>query len=184
MYIYIASGILLVLVLLIIVINNQIIKKENRMHQAFSSIDVYLKKRFDLIPNLISVVKKYAEHEKEILTKITELRSQSDNAKNQNQKIDASNEFTKLMTGLNVQLENYPNLKADEQFMKLQHVLEDIEEQLSAARRAYNAGVTDYNNTIQMFPTSILAACKKLTPSPLLEISEKERQNVDVKSLF
>lgn len=167
-----------------IVINNQIIAKKNRADQAFSSIDVYLKKRFDLIPNLISVVKKYASHEKEILLKATELRTKIKPNLDQEEKVDASNDLSKLISKINVNVENYPNLKADEQFIKLQYSLNDIEEQLSAARRAYNAGVVDYNNKIQMIPFSIVAKIRGDQDLMLLSTPVAEQQNIDAKQLI
>jgi len=95
-------------------------------------------------------------HEKEVFLKVTELRSQVDRAKNPQEKIEASNELTKVMSGLNINVENYPDLKADKQFINLQFELTDIEDQISAARRSFNAAVTSYNNKIQMFPASII----------------------------
>jgi len=152
-----------------IVLSNQIIAKKNQVAQAFGSIEIYLKKRFDLIPNLVAMLNKYLAHEKEILLKVTELRSQVKNAVEPKQKIEASNELTKMMAGLNINTESYPNLKADQQFLNLQFELTDIENHISAARRSYNAAVTSYNNKIQMFPASIVASIRKDKTETLLE---------------
>jgi len=181
------SSIITILVLICIlgiVINNQIIAKKNQVAQAFGSIEIYLKKRFDLIPNLVAMLNKYLAHEKEILLKVTELRSQIESAKAPNQKIEASNELTKVMSGLNINVENYPDLKADTQFLNLQHELTDIEDQISAARRAYNAGVTAYNNKIQMFPASMVASIRKDKTDTLLEIPKAEQKYVNINQLL
>lgn len=178
------AAIIVAVIVIAIVINNQIIAKKNQVAQAFGSIEIYLKKRFDLIPNLISMLKKYLAHEKEILLKVTELRSQIKNADRPKEKIEASNELTKLMSGLNVNVENYPNLKADTQFVNLQFELSDIEDQISAARRAYNAAVTTYNNKIQMFPANIIAGIRKDKPQLLLEIPVADQKEVNINQLL
>ena len=182
--IIISIAIPLVLIVLGITINNQIIAKKNRTTQAFGSIEIYLKKRFDLIPNLVAMLNKYLAHEKEILLKVTELRTKVEKAQKPQEKIEASNQLSKVMGGLNINVENYPDLKADTQFMNLQFELSDIEDQISAARRAYNACVTDYNNKIQMFPASIIAGIRKDQPHTLLEIPKAEQKEVNVNQLL
>lgn len=167
-----------------IIINNQIIAKKNQGSQAFGSIEIYLKKRFDLIPNLVAMLNKYLAHEKEILLKVTKLRSKVEKAKQPQEKIEASNELTKVMSGLNVNVENYPDLKADKQFLNLQLELTDIEDQISAARRAYNAAVTSYNNKIQMFPASIVASIRKDKTDTLLEIPKEEQKGINMNKLL
>lgn len=185
MGIYVGITILVLIIILAITINNQIITKKNQSDQAFGSIEVYLKKRFDLIPNLVAMLNKYLAHEKEILIKITELRSAIESSKiSPNEKIEKSNEFTQLMSGLTLNAENYPDLKADKQFSKLQYELTDIEEQISAARRAYNAAVTAYNNKIQQFPASIIAGIRKDKTQLLLEIPKAEQKEINIKSLL
>jgi len=177
-------GIVVLLIIISILISNQIITKKNRVTQAYGSIEIYLKKRFDLIPNLIATLNKYVAHEKEILLKVTELRTVSQNATKQNEKIAASNELTSIVGKLNINVENYPELKADTQFKNLQFELVDIEDQLSAARRTYNACVTDYNNKIEMFPTSIIAAIRRDKINQLLEIPKAEQKYVNVNDLL
>ncbi len=167
-----------------IIINNKIIARKNQVKQAYGSIEIYLKKRFDLIPNLIAMLNKYLAHEKETLLKITELRSNIEKASEANEKIKASNELTHIMGGLNINLENYPDLKADKQFTTIEYELSDIEDQISAARRAYNAAVTRYNNTIQMFPASIVAGMRKDTTNELLEIPKSEQKEINVNQLL
>jgi len=167
-----------------IVINNQIIAKKNQVAQAYGSIEIYLKKRFDLIPNLVAMLNKYMAHEKEILLKVTQLRSQIETATEPKEKIEASNEITKVMSGLNINVENYPELKADTQFKNLQFELSDIEDQISAARRAYNAAVTAFNNKIEMFPASLVAGIRKDASQVLLEIPLAEQKEININQLL
>ncbi|WP_108424797.1 LemA family protein [Flagellimonas amoyensis] len=166
-----------------IIANNQIIARKNQVAQAFGSIEIYLKKRFDLIPNLVAMLNKYLAHEKEILVKVTQLRSQIHAASDPKEKIQASNELTKIMGGLTLNVENYPTLKADTQFLDLQHKLTDIEDHISAARRAYNAAVTLYNNKIQMFPANVVAQLRKDKAAELLDISKAEQKEIDINQL-
>lgn len=167
-----------------IIINNKIIARKNQVKQAYGSIEIYLKKRFDLIPNLIAMLNKYLAHEKETLLKITELRSNIEKASEANEKIRASNELTHIMGGLNINMENYPDLKADKQFANIEFELSDIENQISAARRAYNAAVTCYNNTIQMFPASIIARIRKDRAQMLLEIPKSDQKEIRINQLL
>ncbi|WP_186754053.1 LemA family protein [Echinicola salinicaeni] len=167
-----------------IIINNKIIGKKNQVAQAYGSIEIYLKKRFDLLPNLAAMVKKYMEHEKEILLKVTELRSQVGRANDQKEKIQVSNELTKILSGLNITVENYPELKADKQFLHLQYEVSEMEDQISAARRAYNASVVQYNNQIQMFPSNIIAGIRKDEKELLLEIPKSDQKEVNLNQLL
>ncbi|WP_299117082.1 LemA family protein [uncultured Winogradskyella sp.] len=184
MILIISISILGFLIVVGIIINNQIIAHKNRVAQTFGSIEIYLKKRFDLIPNLVATLNKYIAHEKQTLLKVTELRSKIEKAIVPKEKIEASNELTKVMSGLNINVENYPDLKADTQFINLQYELSDIEDQISAARRAYNASVTSYNNKIQMFPASIVANIRRDTADTLLEIPKAEQKEVDVNQIL
>ncbi|WP_149276315.1 LemA family protein [Pareuzebyella sediminis] len=184
MKISIAIAILAVIGLFGIIVNNRIIGKKNQVKQAFGSIEIYLKKRFDLIPNLIAMLNKYLAHEKETLLKISELRSTVEKASGANEKIKASNELTHIMSGLNINVENYPDLKADKQFTNIEYELSDIEDQISAARRAYNAAVTSYNNTIEMFPASIVVSIRKDKPGALLEIPKSEQKEININQLL
>ncbi len=181
---YIVFGALGLLVLVSILINNQIIAKKNQVEQAFGSIEIYLKKRFDLIPNLVAMLNKYLEHEKEVILEATKLRAMVNDATSPQEKIETSNELSKLMGGLNVNVENYPELKADKQFANLQFNLTDIEDQISASRRAYNASVISYNNKIQMFPASIIAKIRKDKLNSLLEIPKADQKEVNINQLL
>ncbi|WP_297335024.1 LemA family protein [Algoriphagus sp.] len=170
--------------IIIVIINNKIIVKKNQVAQAYGSIEIYLKKRFDLLPNLAAMVKKHMEHEKEILLKVTELRSQVEQAIDEKEKIEASNQMTKVLGGLNIAIENYPELKADKQFLHLQYEVSEMEDQISAARRAYNASVTRYNNQIQLFPSNLIADIRKDEKELLLEIPKSDQKEVNLNQLL
>jgi LemA protein len=174
-----------VLVLFAILGYNRLVGLRNAADKSFASIDAMAKKRYDLIPNLVATVSKYMEHERTTLTQITEMRARAVSGNlSDNEKVDLDNKISRAMGGIMVAVENYPELKANTNFLQLQGSLNEVEEQLSAARRAYNAAVTDYNNAVQMFPSNVFALIFNFKTKPLFEISEKERQNVDVKALF
>ena len=164
---------------------NSLIGKRNHVENTFATIDVMLKKRYDLLPNLVSALKQYMKHENETLTSITELRARAlKNDISSDEKVEIDNEINKKMQGIMVSVENYPDLKASEQFVNFQKSMNEIEEQISAARRTFNMGVMEYNNAVEMLPTSLMASIMKLRRKQVLEIPEKERQNVDVGKLF
>ena len=171
--------------LIVIWLYNSLINKKNQVQNAFGGIDALLKKRYDLIPNLISAVKTYMEHEAGVLTEITELRTKVVSGQLSNdEKVNLDNKISKSIGGIMVAVENYPDLKASQNFSQLQAALNEVEEQISAARRAYNAAVTDYNNATEMFPSSFFASLMGYKMKPLFEISQTERENVDVANLF
>lgn len=172
-------------ILIVIGIYNSLIRKRNEVENAFGGMDVQLKKRYDLIPNLVATVKQYATHEKELLEKVTEMRGQAIGGNlSSDQKVALDNQISAGMRSIMVAVENYPDLKANQNFLDLQHSLNEVEAQISASRRTYNAVITDYNNAIQVFPNSIVAGFMKLAKKEVFMINEVERQNVDVKSLF
>ena len=180
--------VIIVLVIVILVpvsLYNVLIGKKNQVSNVFASVDTLLKKRYDLIPNLISTVKNYMEHERGVFNEITEMRAKAlSGGISDEEKVQLDNKISKALGGIMVAVENYPNLKANENFLQLQAAFNEIEEQISAARRAYNAAVTDYNNAIEMFPTNMAASLMNYKRKMLFEISEKERQNVDAGKLF
>jgi LemA protein len=164
---------------------NRLVRLRNDADKSFATIDAMAKKRYDLIPNLVATVQKYMEHERGTLTEITELRAKAMSGNlSDNEKVELDNKIGKAMGSIMIAVENYPELKANQNFLQLQGSLNEVEEQLSAARRAYNASVTDYNNAVQMFPSNVFAMMFGFKTKVLFEISEKERQNVDVKALF
>ncbi|MHC4185404.1 MAG: LemA family protein [Planctomycetota bacterium] len=164
-----------------ILIFNSLIGKKNQVLNVFGTIDALLKKRYDLIPNLVATVKGYMQHERTLLSEVTEMRAKAlSEGTSDDQKVDLDNKMTKALGRIMVAVENYPDLKASDNFMHLQRTLTELEEQISAARRAYNAAITDYNNAVEMFPTSIVASMMNYKRRRFFEISDKERQSVDV----
>jgi len=174
-------GIIVVPVVVCWAIYNGLVRKKNDCEQAFGNIDVYLKKRYDLIPNLVKIAGKYMKHEKEVFTKITELRAQamSGNA-SQDDSVKINSEISSLLGGIKVAMENYPQLKADTQMTKLQGSMNEIEEQISAARRTLNACVTILNNAVEMFPSNIFAGMFGFKKRELFAAEEIARENVSV----
>ncbi|TXN34874.1 LemA family protein [Flagellimonas hymeniacidonis] len=161
--------------LLLIFVYNNLISKKNKVLEAFSSIDVIFKKRTDLIPRLVSTVKGYMKHERETLTEITKIREQiiNDNL-DSDQRVVLENKMDGMLGKLNIAVEAYPDLKAGENFLQLQASLNEVEEQLSAARRAYNAAVNDFNNAIEMFPSNIIAKLMGYKQKLLFKIDPSE----------
>ena len=169
-----------VILLIPAILYNGLIAKRNQVRNIFATTDALLKKRFDLIPNLIATVKGYAEHERTLLSDITKARANRGWDKiSDDEKIDMDNAFTKAVGGVMLAVENYPDLKANENFMHLQRTLNELEEQISAARRAYNASVTDYNNAVEMFPSNIIASMANFRQKNFFEIPDTERQNIN-----
>jgi len=177
--------VLAAIALIAIMVYNGLIRKKNEVDNAFGGIDVQLKKRYDLIPNLVATVQQYASHEKELLEKITQLRAKAVGGNLSNdEKVDLDNQISGALRSIMVSVENYPDLKASENFLNLQRSLNEVESQISAARRAYNAAVTDFNNGIETFPGNLMAGMMGLSRKQVFEIPEAERQNVNVKDLF
>lgn len=183
--IIILGVILLVVVLIGVSIYNGLINKKNQVANSFGAIDAFLKKRYDLIPNLIASCQQYMQFEKTTLTQITELRAKAMTGNvSDDEKVNLNNQLTKMLGSVMVAVENYPDLKSSQNFLQMQGALNEIEEQLSAARRAYNAAVTDYNNAVEMFPSSIFAGMMSYKLKAVFEIPETERANVNVGELF
>lgn len=183
MFILIAA--VVVLVLVGFALYNSLVQKKNQVINIFATIDALLKKRYDLIPNLIAAVKNYMEYEKGTLTQITEMRAKAVSGNlTDDEKVELESKMSKLMGDIKVAVENYPDLKANQSFLQLQGSLNEIEEQLSAARRAYNAAVTDYNNAIEMYPTNVVASMINYKTKKVFEAAEEEKKNVDVNNLF
>ncbi len=182
---YILIGISVLLLIIGIVMYNGLISKKNNVEFAFSSIDVMLKKRHDLIPNLIASVKQYMTHERELLTQITELRNEVMKPDlSDGERFQAEGQLSSMLGKVQVAVENYPDLKANTNFLQLQAAMNEVEEQLSAARRAFNAAVNNYNNGVEMFPSNIMAGIMNLRRRDSFEIPEFERGNVNVDDLF
>jgi LemA protein len=181
----ILGTIVIILLLIGIGIYNSLIGKKNQVANAFSAIDVMLKKRFDLIPNLVETIKQYMAYESETLTKITQMRTQAINGNlSDSEKVEMDRQLGTAVKGIMVSVENYPDLKANSNFINLQSTWTESEEQIAAARRTYNTSVTMYNNAIMMFPGSIIAGMLNYQVLPLLETPAEERKNISAKDLF
>ena len=182
---YIAIMIIAALLLIPILIYNSLGGRKNQVLNVFGTIDALLKKRYDLIPNLVATVKGYMRHERTLLAEVTEMRAKAiSDRTSDDEKVELDNKVTKILSRIMLAVENYPDLKAGENFMHLQRTLTELEEQISAARRAYNAAVTDYNNAVEMFPTNVVASIMNYKRRKFFEISEKERESVDAGKSF
>lgn len=172
-----------VLLLVPIVMYNSLIARRNQVRNIFATTDALLKKRFDLIPNLVATVKGYADHERKLLEDITKARANRTwDQISDDQKVEMDNAVTKAVGGVMAVVEKYPDLKAGENFLHLQRTLNELEEQISAARRAYNASVTDYNNVVEMFPTNLIAGLANFQRKAFFEVPADERQAPSVSS--
>ncbi len=178
-------GVVGAVVLILILMYNSLIGKKNEVENIFASVDTVLKKRYDLIPNLVEAVAKYMDHEKSLLQKVTELRAQGMRPDlSQKEKISIDKQMSSAIGSIMVAVEDYPDLKANENMMHLQRTLHEVEAQISAARRAYNQAVTNFNNAIEMIPTNVMATMMKYERKDVFDISEEERDNVSLKRLF
>ena len=177
---YIAIGVIAFIGLVIVIMYNTLIRRKNQVENAFASIDVYLKKRWDLVPQLIGATKGYMEHEKEVLTRIAEMRTQAQNSRNySDDRIDLENKITESLGSIFIAVEAYPDLKASDNFLMLQRSLNEIEAQLSASRRAFNASITDYNNGVETIPMSISAGMMKYKRRQVFQIPSTDRAFVE-----
>ncbi len=174
-----------VIAVILVLMYNSLVGKKNEVENIFASVDTLLKKRYDLIPNIVATVKEYMTYEKDLLQKITKLRTRAMSPNiSDGEKIRLDKEIGGMLGSIMVAVENYPELKANENVLHLQHTLAEIEAQISAARRAYNQAVTDYNNAIEMIPTNIMATMMGYRRKEVFSIDESERKNVDIKKLF
>lgn len=172
--------ILAVVVLWIIGTYNGLITLKNRVDEAWSDIDVQLKRRYDLIPNLINTVKGYAAHEKEVFEKVTEARTRAMNAGTAGDKAEAENALSGTLKTLFAVSENYPDLKANQNFLELQRELTDTEDKIQASRRFYNGNARDFNIKIETFPNNMIAGMLHFTKREFFEAGEGEKENVKV----
>lgn len=179
---YIILGVVILGAAWLIGVYNGLIKLKNRVDESWSDIDVQLKRRYDLIPNLVETVKGYATHEKELFENVTKARSAAMQAGSLEDKAHAENMLSSTLKSLFAVAENYPDLKASDNFAKLQDELSDTENKIQAARRFYNGMVRDFNTKLQVFPTNMIAGMLNFTKREFFEIeNEAERENVSVK---
>ncbi len=180
MIMWIILAIIVVLIIAVALIYNGLVRSKVRVDEAWSDIDVQLKRRHDLIPNLIETVKGYAKHEKEIFEKVTEQRTRAMQAGSLGEKGKAENMLSGTLKSLFAVAENYPDLKANENFLKLQDELTDTEDKIQAARRFYNGNVRDYNTKIRVFPTNIFAGMFGYTAREFFQVEESDKEPVKV----
>ena len=172
-------GLIVIFLLLAVVVYNSLIKARNRKDEAWSDIEVQLKRRYDLIPNLIKTVQGYAKHEKSVFEKVTKARTDALNAQSMEEHKVSENMLTDALKSVFAVAENYPDLKANENFLELQRELSDTENKIQAARRFFNSTVQDFNTKQQIFPQNMIASMFRFTPSEFFDIDEDERESVE-----
>jgi len=176
---WIILGVIALVVIFVIVSYNGLVKNRMQTKEAWSQIDVQLKQRHDLIPQLVATVKGYADHEKEVFQRVTEARAAAMNATGINDKVQTENALTSALAGLRVSLEAYPELKANQNFLQLQNEISDIENKLAAVRRFFNSATRELNNAVQTFPSNILANMFGFHTEPMFDIPKDERAAFD-----
>ena len=180
---WVVLGIIIVLLLWLALAYNGLVSTRNRAQEAMSDIDVQLKRRYDLIPNLVSTVQGYAAHEKTVFEDVTKARAAAMGATGTANKADAENQLSNTLKSLFAVAENYPDLKANQNFLSLQNELTDTEDKIQAARRFYNGMVRDLNTKIQVFPTNMFASIFGFTKMDFFgnDLTDVEKQPVQVK---
>ncbi len=169
-------AIIIISIVLIILIYNTMLSKRNKLKNSYSSLDVVLKRRYDLIPNIVETVKAYSKYEKSTLENIINIRKSADECKSSKDLENVSNNYNSFISDVIAISEKYPELKAGENYLNLQKVLFDVEEQISAARRTYNAHVQNYNTYISFFPLNIFASIFGFKKYDFFEINENEKE--------
>ncbi len=181
MILYIIIGIIAIVILYVLITRNSLIRHSNIVAEAFATMDVYLKKRWDLIPNIVATVKAHAAYEKETLESITRLRNKAYESLSQGDKITTNESLSGNISKLMLTAESYPQLKADTSFLELGRQLSSTEDDIANSRKYYNAVVKNYNNAVEMFPGNLIAGLFRFTPREMFETSSSERENVEVK---
>jgi len=178
-------GAAILALIIVTILFNTMVGRKNRVQFAFAGMDAMLKKRFDLIPNLVAAVERYMKHEREVLLQLTTIRSRATaGGMEKDDLVQLDNRLTSTLRSVFALAENYPQVRASNNFLQLQGALNDTEEQIAASRRAYNAAVTDYNNGCGMFPLNVVATLMGYRPMAWFEISDVERRNVNVRELW
>jgi LemA protein len=180
---YYLLGAIAIIAAWLILTYNGLVQRNNRVKEAWADIETQLKRRYDLIPNLVEAVKGYMTHERTVFENVTETRTRAMGAQSEKDKIESENMLTQALKTLFAVSENYPQLRANENFLELQRELADTENKIQAARRFYNSNVRDYNIAIQMFPAKLVVGSLGFKPHELFDIDEKgpEGQPVSVK---
>lgn len=181
MELIIVLAVVAVIAMAVIGVYNGLIQLKNKVDEAWSDIDTQLKRRYDLIPNMVEVVKGYAKHESKTLEAVTQARNMAMSAKTPEERIQAENALSGTLKTLFAVAENYPDLKANQNFMDLQGTLKEVEDKLQLSRRYYNATVRDFNTKVEIFPNNIVAGIFHFTRRQFFEIeNQEERNNVKV----
>ena len=178
--IYLVIGVIALLVIYVLVTYNGFVRIKNRVEEAFSTMDVYLKKRWDLIPNIVETVKGYAKHEKSTLSEVIKLRNGAYDDMSSDEKIKANQELSKGITKIMALAEQYPDLKTNENFKDLSAQLTKIEDEIANSRKYYNGTVREFNDKVQMFPSNVVAMIFGYKTKTMFEANEEERKNVKV----
>ena len=181
MWIYIFIVIVIIPLIYVLITYNSFVKLNNRVEEAFSTMDVYLKKRWDLIPNIVETVKGYAKHEKNTLEEVIKLRNSSYDKMLTNDKVEVNNKLSQGISKLMAIAEAYPDLKANENFKDLSNQLTKVEDDIANARKYYNGTVRNFNDKVQMFPSNIVAGILGYKTKKMFEANENERENIKVK---
>lgn len=181
MELIIIGSVILIVVLYFIMLGNKLTILKNNVNEAFSTIDVVLKKRWDLIPNVIETVKEYISHEKGLLENIVNLRNKEYDRLSIDEKVSLNNELSNELSKLLVVVENYPDLKSSENFINLSNTISEVEVDIANARVEYNKKITNYNNTSRIFPNIILSSILGYKKKEYFSIPEEQRKNIEVK---
>jgi LemA protein len=180
MIMWVILGIIAIIAIWAVAIYNGLIRLKNRVDEAWSDIDVQLKRRYDLIPNLVNTVKGYASHEKEVFERVTEARTKAMSAESAGDKAKAENALSQTLKSLFAVAEAYPDLKANQNFLELQRELTDTEDKVQASRRFYNGNVRDFNTKIQVFPNNVFAGMLGFSAREFFEAAGGEKEPVKV----
>lgn len=180
----IAVYIIIALIVIIALLYNSLIRSRNRVEEAWSDIEVQLKRRYDLIPNLIETVKGYAKQESTVFQNVTDARTRAMGAGNMQEKLKDENQLSGTLKSLFAVAESYPDLKSNQNFMQMQTDLSDTEDKIQASRRFYNGNVRDYNSKLQVFPTNIFASMFGFKTKDFFDIDEKGVEGQPVKVQF
>ncbi len=178
---YYIIGALVVLAALLVGLYNRLAKQKVLVEEASADIETFLKQRYDMIPNLVEIVKGYAKHEKDTFKEVTEMRSKAMSAGSLSEKMEIEDQLSKAVSKIIAVAESYPELKANTNFQDLQSSLKELEENIQKSRRFYNGSARDFNTLIAVFPNNLLAGIFGFSKLPFFEASEEEKKNVEIK---
>ena len=194
MFEMLSMGTIIVLVVAIIVIGVlyniyvKVIQKKNKVKEAMGGVDVQLKKRYDLIPNILTIANKFMEHERGLIEDITKLRTQAASIRSDadtiSEKMNLDNQIANKMGQLMVNVENYPQLKSDQTMVQAMQTYSEVEEHIAAARRFYNSAVNDLNNAVEIFPSSVIASALNIQPYPFFKAEEAAKEPINAANYF